>query len=207
MLQRLQDVTIQPDRDLFALFFGLFGNDRCYCLLLTDQLVVHDFVLTVNRIRIRDRAGGAGAGATHERDSASEEGIVADRRHRYRGRSRTCPGPVATADPPHGEAGATDLWSPFQGETGRPAGQSVVETGVTVHFCLPSPRAGQLEGTRRRVDASEIVVIEGQNVSQKTAIARHLDLQVGSNGEFPFLFPTPEESFVKRTAKLIPGVA
>jgi hypothetical protein len=33
---------------------------------------------------------GAGAGATHERAQASEEGIVADRRHEYWGRSRTC---------------------------------------------------------------------------------------------------------------------
>jgi hypothetical protein len=32
----------------------------------------------------------AGAGATHERDPASEGGIVADHRHEYRGRSRTC---------------------------------------------------------------------------------------------------------------------
>ena len=140
-------------------------------------------------------------------NSASEDGIVADRRHRYRGRSRTCPGPVATADPPHGEDGATDLWLLFQGESGRPAGQSVVETGVTVHFCILSPCVGQLDATRRRVDAPEIVVIEGQNISQKAAVARHFDLQVGPNGEFPFLLPTPEKSLVKRTAKLIPGVA
>ncbi len=46
-----------------------------------------------------------------------------------------------------------------------------------------SLRAGLLAGTRR-IDAPEIVVTEGQNVSHIAAITRHLDLQGRSNGEF-----------------------
>ena len=51
---------------------------------------LNEFVYDENRIRNRNETRGAGAGATHERALASEGGIVADRRHEYRGRSRTC---------------------------------------------------------------------------------------------------------------------
>jgi hypothetical protein len=50
---------------------------------------------------------GAGAGATRERVNASERGIVADRRHEYRGRSRTCP------DTLFARLARKDAWKPL----------------------------------------------------------------------------------------------
>src|SRR5207249_2153866 len=40
MLQRLQHVAVQPDRDLLALFFGLFGN---YCWHDVYSLLMNSF--------------------------------------------------------------------------------------------------------------------------------------------------------------------
>lgn len=68
-------------------FWGCLGMAVAMSLLLREE-----FVLNANRVWFRIEQSGASAGATQQVRVNERMSIVADCRHQYQGRSRTCTG-------------------------------------------------------------------------------------------------------------------